>query len=351
MTPFRVGVVGCGRIASVYHKALKALEEEGRIVVCCAMDKELARAQSFAAAFAHCRATDSFPELLAQELDAVHILTPHFWHAEQSIACLEAGFHVLCEKPIAIHLADADAMIAAQERTGRQLAIIYQNRYLPGIVRAKELLQSGALGRVTGAWSILHWCRPESYYACDWKGAWETEGGGVVIDQAIHSIDLVRYLMDCEAVEVAGHIAQRVRKTIEVEDEASAAITFANGAVYSFYACNYFAENDPIQIKISCERGYIHLIEDRVELQVGSDTPIVIAPQDTQGDGGERYWGACHAEQIAAFYRDLSTGARSLVTPQDAKETLRLVQAIYASSACGSAIHPAQAPQRAMQYL
>lgn len=112
-----------------------------------------------------------------------------------AIACLNAGFHVLTEKPIAIHLGDADLMTEAAKRNHKQLGVIFQNRYIEGIREVKRLIEAGEFGRLTGAFSTLNWWRPPSYYDCDWKGSWEREGGGVVIDQAIHSLDLVRYLM------------------------------------------------------------------------------------------------------------------------------------------------------------
>ncbi|MGN0971243.1 MAG: Gfo/Idh/MocA family protein, partial [Aristaeellaceae bacterium] len=269
---YEIGVIGCGRISRVYEAAFRNLSDQVRVRFC--VDKELDRARAFAASFEGCGYSDRLEDLLAQKLDVVHVLTPHFLHKEHVIRCLEAGFHVLTEKPIAIYEKDGEEMIRTAERCGRQLGVIFQNRYITGIVEAKRLLEEGALGRVKGAWSELNWWRPESYYACDWKGSWEKEGGGVVIDQAIHSLDLVRYLMGCPFKTVKANIDRRILTTIEVEDVADAAITFENGAVYSFFACNYYTHNSDIRIELNCEKGTILLTGDAVDIRIHQSVHI-----------------------------------------------------------------------------
>lgn len=232
MEKIKAGIIGCGRISSVYQAAFENMKDEVELAF--VVDKEVCRARKLAAAFPGCGYSDKLEDLLKQPLSVVHVLTPHFLHKEHAVACLDAGFHVLTEKPVALTTEDADAMIRAADRNGRQLGVIFQNRYIEGIQEVKKLIEQGEFGRITGAFSTLNWWRPPSYYECDWKGSWEKEGGGVVIDQAIHSLDLVRYLMGCEPVKVKGHIDRRILTNIEVEDVADAAITFENGAVYSF---------------------------------------------------------------------------------------------------------------------
>lgn len=216
-----------------------------------AFDKVSERAVTFASAFPGCIASSQTePTAVAcllqkEQVDIVHILLPHHLHCAYTVAALTAGIHVLTEKPIGISLEQADEMILAQQASGKQLGVIFQNRYIDGVQMVRQMIASGELGSVKGAFSTMNWYRPASYYACDWKGRWATEGGGVVIDQAIHSIDLVRYMTGLDAVKIQGHTARRVLKNIEVEDEADAAITLENGAVYSFFACNYYTSNAP----------------------------------------------------------------------------------------------------------
>lgn len=337
MKKLRVAVIGCGRIAAVYKSALQHLGDECQVVL--AMDKDLARARAFAADFPGCEAEADvsdvgFAVALARTgAELVHILLPHHLHCRYAIAAMNAGVDVLTEKPIAITLEEADRMIAAQKATGRKLGVIFQNRYIDGVQRVRRLIRDGELGKVQGAFSTLNWHRPPSYYACDWKGRWDTEGGGVVIDQAIHSLDLVRYMTGMDAVRVQAHTARRVLRNIEVEDEADAAITLENGAVYSFFASNYYTFNSPIRVEIHCANGTALLTQEEMCIQWTDGHVEEIHPAAAaQTAPGESYWGAFHEMQIRDCYAALRAGRTLPWTPQDARKTLELVQAIYLSA-------------------
>lgn len=336
MSKLRVTVIGCGRISVTYAQAFRELQEE--VQVCFAVDKVKERAQAFAQQFPGCGWSDRYQDLLDARPDVVHVCTPHFLHKEHVCRALRAGCHVLTEKPIALSIADAEEMMRTARESGRQLGVISQNRYIDGIREAKRLLDSGALGRVTGAWSTLNWHRPPSYYECDWKGSWEKEGGGVVIDQAIHSIDLVRYLMGCEVESIQAQIDRRVLTSIEVEDVANAAIRFANGAVYSFFACNYYTSNSPIRVELSCERGSVLLTQDVVTICRDGVEHTLRPVQDQTA--GERYWGNYHPAQLRDFYDRLRGGRPVTVAPRDAAKTLAVVLGIYRSAREGRAVQP-----------
>lgn len=328
MEKLRVAVIGCGRISAVYREAFSQLGDQIQVV--CAADKVLERAERFAASFPGCAAAVTVEELLAHKPDVVHVLTPHFLHHDHVIASLKAGCNVLTEKPIAITMADAAEMIAVAKETGRVFGVISQNRYIDGIRRTKALIERGEFGKITGAWSSLNWHRPPSYYECDWKGSWAKEGGGVVIDQAIHSLDLVRYLVGEPVEGILGHIDRRVLKTIEVEDVADAMIRFKGGAVYSFYACNYYTHNSPIRVEVEGEHGRMLLVGDTVTLTLNGEEEIIRPAVTSSGEHG--YWGNCHLQQIESYYRSVREGAPVDVTPEDAAETLRVVLSIYQSS-------------------
>lgn len=330
MEKLKIGVIGCGRISVVYLDAFKRLKD--RIEVVFAVDKDIARARNFSQSFDSCKYSDNVDDMLQQKaIDVVHVLTPHFLHKEHVIGCLKAGFHVLTEKPIATTMEDALLMCKAAKETNLKLGVIFQNRYIDGIVEVKKMLDEQKFGKITGAWSTLNWWRPPSYYECDWKGDKIKEGGGVVIDQAIHSIDLVRYLMGCEVHSIKGHIDNRILKQIEVEDVADAAITFTNGAVYSFYACNYFTSNSPIQIEISTEKGSISLVGDVVTIKLDGKERT-IKPKFEKLSEGESYWGEFHYHQIKDFYEKLKEEKPVPFSPEDATKTLEIVLGIYQSS-------------------
>ncbi len=341
MKRLRIAVVGCGRIASVYQAALEKLKDLAEPVL--AVDKVPERAEAFAARFPGCtfsgRVTEDGIRALLRETkpDLLHILLPHHLHCRYALYAFSEGVNVLTEKPIAICPEDADRMIAAAEEARCALGVIFQNRYTDGVQRVRELRESGRLGAVRGAFSTLNWYRPESYYRCDWKGKWSTEGGGVVIDQAIHSIDLVRYMTGLEARTVQAHTARRVLTGIEVEDEADAAITLENGAVYSFFACNYYITNSPIRVEVAFEKATATLTLDRMEIRWADGTLETIPCGGFQG-GGESYWGVCHERQMEAAYRALLNGEPLPWAPRDAKETLRIVEAVYLSARTSSTV-------------
>ncbi|MDR3193112.1 MAG: Gfo/Idh/MocA family oxidoreductase [Treponema sp.] len=331
MAKLRTAIIGCGRVSTVYKRAFEDLADLAEPVF--AVDKVPERAGDFAASFGAGH-SDSLEDLLAVKPDLVHICTPHFLHKDQALACLKGGTNVLCEKPMAITLAGADAMIETAKQTGKHLGIIFQNRYIRGIVELKKFIEAGGLGKLKGAFSNLNWHRPPSYYQCDWKGSWEKEGGGVLIDQAIHSIDLVRYLVDSPVKSVNGHIDTRILTSIEVEDCASAAIEFHNGVIYSLFACNYYQENAPIQIEIAGEKGTAHFDGSTVTITTG-DVKRVIPPDASPDNRGENYWGRAHAIQIKTCYEACLTGSTFPVAPEEARATLALVLGVYESSRQG----------------
>ncbi len=338
MSKLRAAVIGCGRITSAYLPALKNIGPE-TVELVLAMDKQLDRAEKFAEHFPGCTASDmvdliSFKNLLREyQPDILHILLPHHLHCEYAVAALESGINVLTEKPIGISLMDADKMINASKKSKKQLGVIFQNRYIDGVERVRSLIQDGTLGAVKGAFSMLAWHRPPSYYDCDWKGNWMTEGGGVIIDQAIHSIDLIRYMTNMEAVKVQGHVARRVLENIEVEDVADAAITLENGAVYSFFACNYYTKNSPIRVEIHCENGTALLTADKMDISWENGENETILPSLCASSAeGENYWGVFHEKQIRSCYDALTRGTPMPWGPEDAKKTLEIVLSIYLSA-------------------
>lgn len=342
MKKLRIAVIGCGRIAVVYQGILASLSDEIDVVL--AMDKVPERAEAFAAHFPGCQSASDvtakgFRAALQQTRpDLIHVLLPHHLHAEYAIAALEEGVHVLTEKPIAITLHDADRMMEAEAASGKQLGVIFQNRYIDGVQRVRHLIASGEMGAVKGAYSLLAWHRPPSYYECDWKGKWETEGGGVIIDQAIHSIDLVRYMTGLEVVKIQGHTGRRVLETIDVEDEADAALTLSNGAVYAFFACNYYTSNSPIRIEIDCENATALLTFEHMEINWKDGRREIIEATTANGTSGEGYWGKSHEKQIRAAYRALREGEKIPWRPQDAAKTLAIVNGIYESARTNSVV-------------
>ena len=233
--PVRFGIVGPGKVAELHAAALGRIAS-ARLVGVTGRNanraRELARKHGAAA-------WPSFEGMLAsRQLDALIVCTPHPLHAELAIAGAQAGVHVIVEKPMAITIRDCDAMIAAAVKNGVKLAVISQRRWYPAVQRVKAAIDEGRIGGPGLATvEVLGWRGPE-YYALDpWRGTPDGEGGGVLVNQAVHQLDLLRWFLGPIA-EIDGRLANLNHPGLAVEDSAVAVATFASGALASIVASN-----------------------------------------------------------------------------------------------------------------
>lgn len=336
MDRLKIAVVGCGRISSAYADALPRLGDLAQLAY--AVDTDLKKAQAFAAPFG-CAYTDSFSELLDKEIDVVHLCLPHDLHCSMAVQAMEAGIHVLTEKPLGISLQDADEMLRVQQQTGKKLGVIFQTRYNKGIAALRQFIKEGRFGKILSARSILTWNRPYSYYeGSDWKGTWDHEGGGVLIDQAIHSIDRVRYLLDDQVQWIDGsisnHCHRELTKTgrkLQVEDTAEAAVQFRGGCLYSLYACDNYGADSPITIEILGEKGRCGMIQDMGFYELdGCYTEIRSAYEGKKI--GPEYWGTTHHLQLKDFYESVLYDRPVAIDGMEGRKTLEIIKGIYLSS-------------------
>jgi predicted dehydrogenase len=226
MRRVRTGIVGCGKVAQIHAAALRALPESDFVAVC---DSNPERAAAFAGRHGVRPCADVGALLRDGGVEAVLIATPHPLHVEPAVRAAEAGAHVLVEKPLAASLADCDAMLAAARRTGVKLGVISQRRFYEPVRRMKEAIDAGKIGRpVLGVFQMYSW-RDQAYYQSDpWRGKWATEGGGVLVNQSPHMLDLLQWFMG-EIEEISGCWANLNHPYIEVEDTALAMIRFKGG--------------------------------------------------------------------------------------------------------------------------
>ena len=239
MRKLRIGVIGCGRVSVMHFVSAQKLET-AELVACCDVKKE--RAEEAAERYG-VRAYTDYRDMIAKErLAAVHLCLPHHLHVPVAIYAMEHGVNVLSEKPMSIDYASAEKAVEVSKKTGVLYGVIFQCRYNDSAKLVKNAVQSGKLGKIISARSVLTWTRPDDYYAeSDWKGTWDKEGGGVVIDQAIHSIDLVQWIVDSDVKSISCSMANRGHKQVLVEDSAEGLITFENGVKYGFYCMNNYA--------------------------------------------------------------------------------------------------------------
>ncbi|WP_248930066.1 Gfo/Idh/MocA family protein [Paenibacillus hamazuiensis] len=332
---FGAALVGCGSISGVHLKSFAGLElAELKVVV--DTDEELAKrtAQQYG-----CDYLTDYRQLFHREdVQVVHLCTPHHLHAPLAVELLAAGKHVLTEKPMAQNKQAAASLLqAAAQNPNVQLGVIFQNRYNPASQRIKQFLDSGELGKLICMKGLVTWYRNENYYITPWKGKWETEGGGVLINQSIHTLDLLQWFGG-EIASIKGSISNdSLEGVIEVEDTAHALIQFKSGVRAIFYATNAYLQNSPVEVELVFEQGTLYMRGDYLYLRKGDQETMLCEPR--VNDLGEKsYWGVSHAVQIRDFYEHLAAGKPFWIDAREGVKALTMVLDIYESSRAQKAV-------------
>lgn len=323
----KAAVIGCGTISERHLESILSAGAELVSVVDIDENKAREKAEKYG-----CRFYVDYHEMLMDpQIDVVHILTPHYLHAQMAIDSMKSGKHVLTEKPMAITTEDAQRMIDVSGRTGRRLGVCFQNRYNPTSLKAREFLTSGKAGNILGAKAWVTWHRDEAYYAQGgWRGTWEKEGGGVLINQSIHTLDLLQWFMgDMDRLKGSCYTSL-LEKTIEVEDTACAVIQFKNGASGLFFASVCYPENSPVGIEIVLSDAVVRLEGD---LTIAWNDGRTERYSDKDLNLGEKsYWGLSHKRLISDFYNKLLSGGHFELDGSEGIKALKIVKAIHRSS-------------------
>ncbi|MBK8446915.1 MAG: Gfo/Idh/MocA family oxidoreductase [Micropruina sp.] len=321
-------VVGLGDISAVHLDAIQR-NPAVRLVGVCDIDPERARrvgTQLGVPAYAeHRRLLDEVRP------DVLHVTTPHHQHVPLALDAIDAGVNVLTEKPVAHTVADGERLAERARQADVSVGVVLQNRYNPTSVAIRETLRSGALGTIQGARASLWWSRTPAYYASSpWRGRWAEAGGGVLINQAIHTLDLLLWLLG-DPVNVRGTAATlALADLIEVEDTATLVIDHAGGARSVLFATNTHHTNADVELEISGSNGTLALVEGRAMLTDGAGTRMLAT--DARDDGERSYWGMSHAALIDDFYAQLAKGAPFWLTPEVGLPALRTLRSAYLQS-------------------
>jgi len=308
----RVGILGGGNISATHIRAARAIDGV-EIVALCGTNREkvAALAQSSGAV-----PYDSLDTFLAVPMDMVIIGSPSGVHAEQAIQGIRRGLHVLVEKPLDTTTARIDALIAEAERMGTRVGVFFQERFFPDLMEIKSSIDRGDLGTPLFASGRVKWYRPPEYYRDSrWHGTWSLDGGGVLMNQAIHTIDLLLWLYGPVA-RVTGCTATRLHP-IEVEDTASALLEFENGAFGMIEASTAAFPGLPRRIEVTgTKRTIVHELEAR-PATVADATPHQRVLEDFIAAIRHNRTPACDAREgrrsvalIEAIYRSARTGMR-----------------------------------------
>jgi predicted dehydrogenase len=319
-------VIGCGDVSVVHLQAIENLAGIDLVGVC---DIDPVRAAATAERYGVPPFADHRQLLEATRPDVVHVCTPHHQHVPVAIDCLDAGVAVLVEKPVAHTVAEADRLIAAaREHPDVKAGICLQNRYNAATRAARALLDSGELGAVMGGSATVLWHRdPQYYQARPWRGRVRDSGGGVLINQAIHTLDLMEWLLG-DVVQVRGHTGRyALDGVVDVEDTANALLDHAGGARSVFFATVANVTDSPVTIEILTERAALQIRGDLTVRYADGRTETVA--ERRASTGGRAYWGASHELLIADFHRTLADPEPFWIGPQEGARSLRLVHQIY----------------------
>lgn len=337
----RAGIIGCGTIFPMHAESIKNIKEAELVAVC---DIKNDRARDKAAKYACAYYTDYKKMFAKERLDVVHICTPHYLHMPMVIEAAKRGINIISEKPMALNPDQAKREIAAAKKNKVVFGVILQNRFNPGSQLVKNRIDDKSLGKLKAAKLVLTYHKPDSYYKkSDWKGRLEKEGGGVVIDQAIHYLDIVRWLIPSPVDYVEAKVSNRMHTFTDVEDAAEGIVKFKNGFYLCFYLINCYSFDDDPFIDIDCEKARVRIVKDSGYIGYKNGTKEKAEPGADEyidyGDGVRDYWGYCHFNQIKDFYHSLSKKTKPAVTAEDAKKTQDLVWAIYESSKRGKKVY------------
>ena len=324
---FRAAIVGCGTIAPNHANAICESEHATLVALC---DKRPEQAEKLAKSF-NLEAeifTDFDAMLDSIELDAIHICTPHFLHAPMAIKALKRNINVFLEKPMAMTAEEIDAMLEAEAESSAKICVCFQNRKNKITNIAHKVADED--GGVTHAHAALFWNRDERYYTeSDWRGKYATEGGGVMINQAIHTIDLLCQFLGKPKSVTATTSNHHLKGIIEVEDTCEGVITFESGKQANFFVTTAFRGPNTTDIflktphhKIDMKQPYIYV--DGVEVQGAEEVDHKFIGKSCYGNG--------HLYLISEFYEALLSGGDVPVTLESAQYAVRILLAAYRSN-------------------
>lgn len=312
----KAALIGYGVIGKVHAKVIS---RHGELAAVC--DLDAARLDALPGIPHY---TDYRQMLDECKPDVIHICTPHFLHTEMILEALGRDIHVLCEKPLCIREEDIGRILEAEKKSKAQLAVCHQNRYNSANQATKEYLREKTVDCGIG---IVNWCRDASYYAsAAWRGKWETEGGGVLINQALHTLDLLQWFCGTPETVTASLSNLMLKKEIEVED--TAALFYRGGADFTFYASTAAVRDCPVEITLRADKEWIKVMP-RATIFGNRFTSF---EEQKINALGKVCYGSGHEALIADYYDCLQNGRKFWIDGAEGAKVIRLILAAYRSN-------------------
>ena len=339
------GMIGCGMISRFHHRALG--DVRGAKLVGC-YDRSFEAAQKFAEEVGIV-AYETLEEMLADDqIDAVSIGTPSGAHMEPAVAAAKAGKHVIVEKPLDVTLKRCDKIIAACEKSGVKLATIFPSRFHPASQTLKKAMDAGRFGRITLGDAYIKWYRTQQYYDSGaWRGTWKLDGGGALMNQAVHTVDLLQWLMG-EVTEISALTDTLAHERIEVEDVAVATLRFANGALGVIEATTAAYPGYLKRVEIHGSEGSASIEEEDIKTwdfakPKAADKKIHAEMAERKSGGGGASDPSAighhgHALQFADFIKAIKNDGTPAVDGHEGRKAVEIILAIYKSSITGKPV-------------
>jgi predicted dehydrogenase len=332
----RFGIIGCGRIAPRHADSLRDLDA----TVVSFADVIESRAAKFAKDFGATICGDYRRILADKTIDVVNICTPSGMHADMTVAALDAGKHVIVEKPIALTLADADRMLAAAKRNQRKLCVVLQNRYNPPMLEIRRVVDEGRLGKLLLGNATVRWYRPQEYYEDGWHGTWSMDGGALM-NQSIHHIDALQWLMgDVESVFA---YTATLAHTMEAEDTGVAVLRFKSGAIGSIEGSTItYPENLEGSVAIFGEHGSLKVggtaLNRKIFWKIGDALEHEREILKREEVDPTSVYGQSHKAVLADMIDAVVNDREPRTHGHEARKSLALVLALYESARTGHAV-------------
>jgi UDP-N-acetyl-2-amino-2-deoxyglucuronate dehydrogenase len=337
MKTWNFGIIGAGLIADFHARAIGDMPN-AKLFGCC--DKIADRAKKLADKFG-VRAFDDYEQMLeSDEIDIVTIATPSGFHAEPTIAAAGQGKHVICEKPLEITLERIDAMVEAHEKAGTRLGGIFPYRFNDMMAPLRDAINSGRLGVITYAGIFVPWWRTNEYYKDSWHGTWKLDGGGALMNQSIHMVDMLCDVMP-PIESVQAFTSKLGHPQIEAEDTAVAVLRYTNGALGMIYGTTASFPGQFRRFEITGTKGTVINIENSITVWQFADEE----PQDAEvldkfgqieGGGGVADPAAIthenHTRNFKAFLEALDSGQEFWIDGREARKAVEVILAIYKSA-------------------
>jgi UDP-N-acetyl-2-amino-2-deoxyglucuronate dehydrogenase len=335
-----VGIIGGGNISETHARAVAAVEG---LTVAAIYGSNADRVGRLAAEFGATAYAD-LDEFLRHPLDFVIIGSPSGCHADEGIACARRGVHVLAEKPLDVTTERVDALIAATDAARVKLGVCFQDRLHPAIREARTMIADGVIGTPILISGRVRWFRPPEYYSGSrWRGSWTYDGGGALMNQAIHTVDLMQWMFG-PVTRVYG-AAGTLLHSIQVEDTATAVLEFRSGALGTIEAATSVYPGYPRQLEVTGSMGTLAIEHDRlVRIDLKSGGRIVEAPGASDANASASSPRVSDARGHQRIVEDFVQAIRSDGTPacdgREGRRSVALIQAIYASAASHQPVAP-----------